>query len=58
VTNNGDFEYSLLLGDIKYHLAALYPKIGDGDKVWFSGKFDKDTGNFLSIKFGRIGDNA
>jgi hypothetical protein len=58
VTNTGDFEYALLLGDIKYHLAPLYPKIGDGGKVWFSGKFDKDTGNFLSIRFGRIGDNV
>jgi hypothetical protein len=54
VTNTGDFEFSLLLGEIKYHLASLYPKIGDGGKVWFSGKLDKDTGKILSIKFGRI----
>lgn len=56
VTNIGDFEFSLLLGDIKYHLAALYPSIGDGGKVWFSGKLDRDSGKILSIRFGRIGD--
>jgi hypothetical protein len=33
VTNTGDFEFSLLLGEIKYHLASLYPKMGDGGKV-------------------------
>ena len=54
VTNTGDFELAFLLGEMKYHLASLYPKVGDGGKVWISGKFDKDTGNFLSIKFGRI----
>lgn len=54
VTNTGDFEFTLLLGEIKYHLLSLYPKIGDGGKVWFSGKLDKDTGKILSIKFGRI----
>jgi hypothetical protein len=54
VSNTGDFEFSLLLGDIKYHLVSLYPKIGDGRKVWFSGKLDKDTGKILSIKIGRI----
>jgi hypothetical protein len=54
VTNTGDFEFSLLLGEIKYHLVSLYPKIGDGGKVWFSGKLDKDTGKILSIKIGRI----
>jgi hypothetical protein len=58
VTNNGHFEFSLLLGDIKYHLAALYPRIGDAGKVWFSGKLDKDTGNILSIRFGRIGEDV
>jgi aconitase A len=58
VTNTGDFEFSLLLGDIKYHLAALYPRIGDAGKVWFSGKFDKDSGKIHSISFGTIGDNV
>lgn len=54
VTSTGDFELAFLLGEMKYHLASLYPKVGDGGKVWISGKFDKDTGNLLSIKFGRI----
>jgi len=55
VTNTtGDFELAFLLGEMKYHLASLYSKIGDGGKVWISGKFDKDTGKILSIKFGRI----
>ncbi|HYV52123.1 MAG TPA: hypothetical protein VE971_02410, partial [Candidatus Eisenbacteria bacterium] len=55
VTNTtGDFELAFLLGEMEYHLASLYSKIGDGGKVWISGKFDKDTGKILSIKFGRI----
>jgi hypothetical protein len=58
VANTGNFEFSFLLREIKYHLAALYPCIGDGDKVWFSGKLDKDSGKILSIRFGRIGDNV
>jgi hypothetical protein len=58
VTNTGDFEFSLLLGDIKYHLVALYPSIGDAGKVWFSGKLDKDSGKIISIRFGRIGDDV
>ena len=58
VTNTGDFEFSLLLGDIKYRLTALYPRIGDAGKVWFSGKLDKDSGKIHSIRFGRIGDNV
>lgn len=53
MSNTGDFEFSLLLGEIKYHLVS-YPKIGDGGKVWFSGKLDKDTGKILSIKIGGI----
>ena len=56
-TKSVDFEFSLLLGDVKYHIAALYPQIGDAGKVWISGKFDKDNGNIHSIRFGRIGDN-
>jgi ParB family transcriptional regulator, chromosome partitioning protein len=44
----------ITFGEIKYHLVSLYPKIGDGGKVWFSGKLDKDTGKILSVKFGRI----
>jgi hypothetical protein len=58
VSKTGDFEFSLLLGDIKYRLAALYPRIGDAGKVWFSGKLDKDSGRILSIRFGRLGDNV
>jgi hypothetical protein len=57
-TSTGDFEFSYLLGDIKYHLDALYPRIGDAGKVWFSGKHDKDNGKIISIRFGRIGDNV
>lgn len=53
-----DFEFSLLLGDIKYHLSALYPRIGDAGKVWFSGKLDKDSGKIHSIRFGRIGEDV
>lgn len=34
---------------MRRYLAA----IGDGDKVWLSGKLDKDAGEILSIKFGR-----
>jgi hypothetical protein len=56
VTNTGDFELAFLLGEMRYHLDSLYPKVGDGGEVWISGKFDKDTGNLLSIKFGRIAD--
>jgi len=58
VTKTIDFQFSILLGDIKYHIAALYHKIGDAGKVWFSGKLDKDTGKILSIRFGRTGDYA
>jgi hypothetical protein len=58
VTSTGDFEFSLPLGDVKYHIAALYPKIGDAGKVWFSGKIDMDTGKILFIKFGRIDVNS
>jgi ParB-like nuclease domain len=58
VSETGDFEFSLLLGDIKYRLAALYPRIGDAGKVWFSGKLDKESGRILSIRFGRLGDNV
>ena len=47
-TNSVDFEFSLLLGDVKYHIAALYPQIGDAGKVWISGKFDKDNGKIQS----------
>jgi ParB family transcriptional regulator, chromosome partitioning protein len=54
VTKTGDFELAFLLGEMKYYLASLYSKVGDGGKVWISGKFDKATGNLLSIKFGRI----
>ena len=58
VTKTGDFELAFLLGDMKYQLASLYPKVGDGGKVWISGKFDKDTSKILSIKFGRIGNKT
>jgi hypothetical protein len=58
VTSTGDFELAFSVGEMKYHLASLYPKVGDGGKVWISGKFDKDTGNLLSIKFGRIAATA
>jgi predicted nuclease with TOPRIM domain len=54
VTNTRDFEFSLILEEVRGYLALLHPKIGDGGKVWFSGKLDKDTGQILSIKFGRI----
>ena len=56
-SDNIDFEFSLLLGEISRHLAALYPKIGDGGKVYFSGKVEKDTGNVLSARIGRIADH-
>ena len=56
-TKTGDFEFALLLGDVKYHMAELYPRIGDAGKVWFSGKLDKDGGKIVSIRFGRTGDN-
>jgi hypothetical protein len=39
---------------MKYHLSPINPKVGDAGIVWISGKFDKDTGNLLSIKLGRI----
>jgi hypothetical protein len=58
VTNSVDFEFSLLFGDLKYRLAALYPRIGDGGKVWFSGKLDKDSGKSHSIRYGGIGDDV
>lgn len=58
VTNTVDFEFPLLFGDIKYHLAALYPRIGDAGKVWFSGKLEKDSGEIHSIRFGRIGEDV
>jgi len=56
-SNNIDFEFSLLFGELSRHLAALYPKIGDGGKVYFSGKVQKDTGKVLSAKIGRIADH-
>ena len=53
-SNNIDFEFSLLFGELSRHLAALYPKIGDGGKVYFSGKVQKDTGKVVSAKIGII----
>jgi hypothetical protein len=57
-SNNIDFEFSLLFGELSHHLAALDPKIGDGGKVYFSGKVQKDTGKVVvSAKIGRIADH-
>ena len=39
LTSTGDFELAFLLGEMKYHLASLYPKVGDGGEVWINGKF-------------------
>lgn len=55
-SDNIDFEFTLLLGEIRRHLAPLYPKIGDGGKVYFSGKIEKVTGNVLTARIGRIAD--
>lgn len=52
-----DVEFSLLFGEVSRHLAALYPEIGDGGKVYFSGEVDKDTGKVLSARIGRIADH-
>lgn len=43
VTSTRDFEISLLLGDVKYHIAALYPKIGDAGKGYFLSNSEEQT---------------
>ncbi len=47
------FEFSLLYGEIRRHMAPLYQKIGDNGKIWFSGKIDKRTREVIYLKLGR-----
>ena len=48
------FEFSLLFGDISKYMARLYQKIGEGGKIWFSGRIDTKTGRVISANLGRI----
>jgi hypothetical protein len=52
-----EFEFYMLFGDLRLHMASLYPKIGDAGKVWFSGQIDKNTGKVLFVRPGRIGES-
>lgn len=49
-----DFEFPLHFGIVHTHMDSIYQKVGDGGKVWFSGKIDKRTGKVISAKIGRI----
>jgi hypothetical protein len=58
-TNENDidilpFEFSMIYRELRNHLAPIYTKIGDGGKVWFSGKINKNTGVVVSSNLGRI----
>lgn len=48
------FEFSLLLGDISKYMAPLHQKIGDGGKIWSSGRIHTKTGRVISVNLGRI----
>jgi hypothetical protein len=58
-TNENDidilpFEFYMIYRELRNHLTPLYTKIGDGGKVWFSGKINKNTGVVVSSNLGRI----
>jgi hypothetical protein len=58
-TNENDmdilpFEFSMIYRELRNHLAPLHTKIGDGGKVWFSGKINKKTGEVVSSNLGRM----
>jgi hypothetical protein len=48
------FEFSMIFRELRYHLAPLYSKIGDREKVLFCGKINKNTGIVVSSNLGRI----
>jgi hypothetical protein len=48
-----DFEFPLLLGDIRPYMAPLYKKIGDTGEVWFAGKLDIRTRKVIEAHLGR-----
>jgi hypothetical protein len=49
-----DFEFHMLYGRVSKYMAPLFQKIGDGGKVWFCGKIDKNTGKVISSSLGRL----
>jgi hypothetical protein len=39
-----EFEFYLTFRDVRQYMASLFPKVGEGGKVWFSGIINKSTG--------------
>jgi hypothetical protein len=39
-----EFEFYLIFRDVRQYMASLFPKVGEGGKVWFSGIINKSTG--------------
>jgi hypothetical protein len=39
-----EFEFYLTFRDVHQYMASLFPKVGEGGKVWFSGIINKSTG--------------
>jgi hypothetical protein len=50
-----EFEFPLLVEDVRKYIVAINSKTTDGRNAWFSGRIDKKTGRVVSARTGKIG---
>jgi hypothetical protein len=50
-----EFEFPLLLEDVRKYVVAINSKTSDGNNAWFSGTIERKTGRVVSARTGKIG---